>query len=39
MKENVVTNHASGTFDVKLTPQAVEDGDAGLGIGRCLGYS
>jgi Protein of unknown function (DUF3224) len=31
MKENVVTNHASGTFDVKLTPQAVEDGDAGLG--------
>ena len=23
--------HASGTFDVKLTPQAAEDGDAGLG--------
>jgi hypothetical protein len=30
-KEKVVTSHASGTFDVKLTPQAVEDGDAGLG--------
>jgi len=30
-KEKVVTNHASGTFDVKLTPQAAEDGDAGLG--------
>jgi len=23
--------HASGTFDVKLTPQAAEDSDAGLG--------
>ena len=23
--------HASGTFDVKLTPQAAEDGDGGLG--------
>jgi hypothetical protein len=31
-KEKVVTSHASGTFDVKLTPQAGEDGaDAGLG--------
>jgi hypothetical protein len=30
-KEKVVTTHASGTFDVKLTPQAGEDGDAGLG--------
>jgi hypothetical protein len=30
-KEKVVTSHASGAFDVKLTPQAVEDGDAGLG--------
>jgi hypothetical protein len=30
-KEKAVTNHASGTFDVKLTPQAGEDGDAGLG--------
>jgi hypothetical protein len=30
-KEKVVTMHASGTFDVKLTPQAVEEGaDAGL---------
>jgi len=32
VRENVVTSHASGTFEVKLTPQAVEDGaDAGLG--------
>src|ERR1700675_2372717 len=30
-KEEVVSNHASGTFEVKLTPQAAEDGDAGLG--------
>jgi hypothetical protein len=31
-KEKTVTMHASGTFDVKLTPQAAEDGaDAGLG--------
>jgi hypothetical protein len=30
-KEKVVTSHASGTFEVKLTPQAAEDGDAGLG--------
>jgi hypothetical protein len=30
-KEKVVTSHASGTFDVKLTPQAVEEGaDTGL---------
>ena len=26
-----MTMHATGTFDVKLTPQAAEDGDAGLG--------
>ena len=26
-----MTSHASGTFEVKLTPQAAEDGDAGLG--------
>ena len=26
-----MTGHASGTFDVKLTPQAAEEGDAGLG--------
>jgi hypothetical protein len=31
-KEKVVTSHASGTFEVKLTPQAAEEGtDAGLG--------
>jgi hypothetical protein len=30
-KEKVVTSHASGTFDVKLTPQTVEEGaDPGL---------
>lgn len=26
-----MTSHATGTFEVKLTPQAAEDGDAGLG--------
>jgi hypothetical protein len=31
-KEKVVAGHASGTFEVKLTPQAAEDGaDSGLG--------
>src|SRR6202167_6102221 len=30
-KENILTGHASGAFDVKLTPQAAEAGDAGLG--------
>jgi hypothetical protein len=31
-KEKVVTSHASGTFEVKLTPQAADDGaDATLG--------
>ena len=31
-KEKVVTMHASGTFDVKVTPQAAEEGsDTGLG--------
>src|ERR1700675_4811969 len=31
-KEKVVTGHASGTFEVKLTPQTAEDGaDPGLG--------
>jgi hypothetical protein len=30
-KEKVVSSHASGTFEVKLTPQAAEEGDAGLG--------
>jgi hypothetical protein len=29
-KEKVVTSHASGTFEVKLTPHAAEDGDTGL---------
>ncbi len=32
-KEKVVTMHASGTFDVKVTPQAGEDG-ANAGLGR-----
>jgi hypothetical protein len=32
VKEKVETSQASGTFEVKLTPQAAEDGaDAGLG--------
>jgi hypothetical protein len=30
-KEKVVTSHASGTFEVKLTPQAADGDDAGLG--------
>jgi hypothetical protein len=30
-KENAVTGHASGTFDVKLMPQPVVDGEAGIG--------
>ena len=30
-QEKILTNHASGTFDVKLTPQATDDTDAGLG--------
>jgi hypothetical protein len=33
-KEKVVTSHASGTFDVKLTPQADEGGLADAGLGR-----
>ena len=31
VKEKAVTSHATGTFEVKLTPQTAEDGDAGLG--------
>lgn len=30
-KETSVTGHASGTFDVKLMPQPVVDGEAGIG--------
>ena len=30
-KDKAVTMHANGTFEVKLAPQAAEDGDAGLG--------
>jgi hypothetical protein len=30
-KEKALAMHASGTFEVKMTPQAAEDGDAGLG--------
>ena len=29
--DKVMMMHAGGMFDVKVTPQAVEDGDAGLG--------
>jgi hypothetical protein len=31
-----MTNHASGTFEVKLSPQAPDEGDGGVGIGRML---
>ena len=31
VKEKAVTSHATGTFEVKLTPLAADDGDAGLG--------
>jgi hypothetical protein len=31
-----MTNHASGTFEVKLTPQAPADGSAGPAVGRML---
>jgi hypothetical protein len=34
-KEKVVTGHASGTFDVKLTPQT-DEGGADSGLGRML---
>jgi hypothetical protein len=30
-KETAVTGHASGTFDVKVMPQPVEDKDVGIG--------
>lgn len=30
-RETAVTGHASGTFEVKLMPQPVEDKDAGIG--------
>lgn len=33
-KETVVTNHASGTFDVKLNPQAPEDSVGDPTVGR-----
>ena len=31
-----MTNRASGTFEVKLSPQAPDEGDGGVGIGRML---
>ena len=34
IKEAVVSNHASGTFDVKLTPQASYDKDEGTTLAR-----
>lgn len=33
-KETVVTHHASGTFDVKVTPQATDDKAEGAVLGR-----
>ena len=30
-KETAVTGHASGSFEVKLMPQTVEDKDVGIG--------
>jgi|HubBroStandDraft_5_1064220.scaffolds.fasta_scaffold382659_1 hypothetical protein len=33
-KEKIVSNHASGTFDVKLTPQTDEGGGENSGLGR-----
>jgi hypothetical protein len=30
-KEKALTMHATGTFEVKMTPQPAEEGDAGLG--------
>jgi hypothetical protein len=35
-KETVMTSRATGTFEVKLSPQAPEDGAAGSAIGRML---
>lgn len=37
-KENkaIMTLHASGTFDVKMTPQAADDKGAGAAVGRFL---
>jgi hypothetical protein len=31
-----MTNRASGTFEVKLSPQAPDEGESGVGIGRML---
>ena len=33
-KKTLMTIHASGTFDVKMTPQAPDDKGAGAAIGR-----
>jgi len=33
-RETVVTNHASGTFEVKVTPQAPEENVGDPGVGR-----
>jgi hypothetical protein len=31
-----MTNRASGTFEVKLSPRAPDEGESGVGIGRML---
>ena len=33
-KETPMTQHANGTFDVKITPQGTEDKEAAAGLGR-----
>jgi hypothetical protein len=33
-KETPMTQHAKGTFDVKITPQGTEDKDGAAGLGR-----
>ncbi len=35
-KKAIMTNHANGTFDVKMTPQATDDKAEGATIGRYL---
>jgi hypothetical protein len=33
-KETIMTTHASGTFEVKMTPQTPDDKSAGVAVGR-----
>lgn len=36
VKDKVMTNHAKGSFEVKLSPQAADGESAGAAIGRML---